>query len=165
MNKLISQLLAIPQVLQKVKDTWNEMTNTKFTKEIIRNWLNKQIEYINESQKLNFMKWDVLNSRQFMEAATRGSFEAEVNYLKEFVENRFDVFGNLVSSATTESVLEETQGSWGFPWGGGNNPWGGGDNPWGGNGDNPWGGNGDNPWGGNGDNPWGGNGDNPWGGN
>jgi hypothetical protein len=166
MNKLISQLLAIPQVLQKVKDTWNEMTNTKFTKEIIRNFLNKQIELINESQKLNFMKWDVLNSRQFMEAATRGSFEAEVNYLKEFVENRFDVFGNLVSSATTESVLEETQGSWGFPWGGGNNPWGGnGDNPWGGNGDNPWGGNGDNPWGGNGDNPWGGNGDNPWGGN
>ena len=166
MNKLISQLLAIPQVLQKVKDTWNEMTNTKFTKEMIKNFLNKQIELINESQKLNFMKWDVLNSRQFMEAATRGSFEAEVNYLKEFVENRFDVFGNLVSSATTESVLEETQGSWGFPWGGGNNPWGGnGDNPWGGNGDNPWGGNGDNPWGGNGDNPWGGNGDNPWGGN
>ena len=87
------------------------------------------------------MKWEVLCSKQFIEALTRGSFDAEVEYFKEFVENRFDIFGNLVASATTESVLEETKGSWGFQWGGG-------DNPWGGNGNNPWGGNGDNPWGG-----------------
>ena len=50
MNKLISQLLSIPKLLQKDKDTWTEMTNTVFTKEIIRDYLNKQIEYINESK-------------------------------------------------------------------------------------------------------------------
>ena len=133
-KKLVSQILSNEVVLQKVKDVWTEMTNTVFTKEIILNFINEQIEYINESQKLNFIKWDVLNSRQFMEAVTRGSFEAEVDYLKEYVENRFDIFGELVSSATTESVLEETKG--GFPWGG--NPWGGGDRPWGGE-DRPWG--------------------------
>jgi hypothetical protein len=133
-KKLVSQLLSNEVVLQKVKDVWTEMTNTVFTKEIILNFINEQIEYINESQKLNFIKWDVLNSRQFMEAVTRGSFEAEVDYLKEYVENRFDIFGELVSSATTESVLEETKG--GFPWG--ENPWGGGDRPWGGE-DRPWG--------------------------
>ena len=166
-NKLVAQILSNEAALKKVKDVWAEMTASAFTKSKINEFLNQQIEYINESQKLNFMKWDVLNSRQFMEANLRGSFEAEVNYLKEFVENRFDIFGGIVNSATTESVLEQTQGGWGFPWGGGNNPWGGnGDNPWGG-GNNPWGGNGDNPWGG-GNNPWGGNGnngDNPWGGN
>ena len=180
-NKVVSQILSNEAVLKKIKDTWTEMTNTVFTKKIILDFLNEQIEYINESQKLNFMKWNVLNSRQFMEAAMRGSFQAEVDYLKEFVENRFDVFGGIVNSATKDSVLEETQGGWGMPFGGGdwggnpfggngNNPWGGnGNNPWGGNGDNPWGGNGNNPWGGNGDNggnnPWGGNGNNPWGGN
>ena len=153
-KKLVSQLLSIDEVLKKVKDVWTEMTNTVFTKNIILKYIDEQIEYINESQKLNFMRWDVLSKRQFMEAATRGSFEAEVGYFRQFVEERFDIFGDLVTSATTESVLEETGGSWGFPRGDGKNPWNGGDRPWGG--DNPWGGNGENPWGGNGDNPWGG---------
>lgn len=130
-NKLLSQILTNEHILQKIKDTWYEMVNTVFTKEIIRDFINKQIDYINESQKLNFMRWDVLNSRQFMEAATRGSFEAEVDYLKDFVENRFDVFGQIVSSATPESVLEEVKKSGGFPWGGGDKPWGEGDKPWG----------------------------------
>ena len=135
--KLVSQILCNENVLKKVKDTWMEMSNTVFTKEIIRNYINEQIELINESQKLNFMRWDVLSSRQFMEAATRGSFKAEVDYLKEFVENRFDVFGEIVSNATPESVLEETKRSGGNPWGG----WRGGE---GGENPNPWGG-----WGGN----------------
>ena len=127
-NKLLSQLLSNEVVLQKVKDLWIEMTNTVFTKEIIRDYIDEQVEYINESQKLNFMKWDVLSSKQFMEAVCRGTFQAEIDYLKEFVDNRFDIFGNIVSSATTESVLEETKKGW--PWGGN----------WGDNGNNPWGG-------------------------
>ena len=126
--KLLSQLLSNEVVLQKVKDLWIEMTNTVFTKEIIRDYIDEQVEYINESQKLNFMKWDVLSSKQFMEAVCRGTFQAEIDYLKEFVDNRFDIFGNIVSSATTESVLEETKKGW--PWGGN----------WGDNGNNPWGG-------------------------
>ena len=174
-SKLVSQLLSVEEVLQKVKDVWQEMTNTVFTKEIIRDFIDEQVEYIDESQKLNFMKWDVLNSKQFMEAATRGTFEAEVDYLKQFVEDRFDVFGALVESSTKESVLEEVKrpgGFWGGgrPWGGnrtrGNRTWGNGENPWGnrtwGNGENPWGGNGQNPFGGN--RTWG-NGENPFGGN
>ena len=135
--KLVSQILCNENVLKKVKDTWMEMSNTVFTKEIIRNYINEQIELINESQKLNFMRWDVLNSKQFMEAALRGSFKAEVDYLKEFVENRFDIFGEIVSNATPESVLEETKRNGGMPWGG----WRGGE---GGENPNPWGG-----WGGN----------------
>ena len=127
--KLVSQILSNEVVLNKIKETWAEMTSTVFTKEIMRDFINEQIEYINESQKLNFMRWDVLNSRQFMEAMLRGSFEAEVEYLKEFVENRFDKFGEIVSSATTESVLEEVKKG-GSPWGGqgGDRPWGGRDN-------------------------------------
>ena len=163
-NKLVAQLLSIDEVLKKVKDVWAEMTNTVFTKEIILKYIDDTIEYINESQKLNFKRWDVLDKRQFMEAATRGTYEAEAGYFREFMEERFDIFGELVSSATTESVLEEVKGSWGFPWGGGDQrPWGQGDRPWG-QGDKPWG-DGNQPWG-QGNQPWGngnGNGEMPWG--
>ena len=94
-NKLFAQILSNETTLKKIKDFLAEMTSSSFTKAKIIDFLNQQIEYISESQKLNFMKWDVLNSRRFIEANFRGSFKAEVNYLKKFVENRFDVFGGI----------------------------------------------------------------------
>jgi len=114
-NKFLSNLLSNDTVLQKVKDTWKLMTNTVFTKEVMRNYIDEQSELIYESQKLNYIRWDVLNTRQFMEAVIRGSFEAEVDYLKEYVEARFDVFGEIVANATSASVQEEVPrpGPWG----------------------------------------------------
>jgi spore coat protein CotH len=119
-NKLLSNLLSNEIVLKKVKDTWKKMTNTVFTKEVMRDYINEIYELIYESQKLNYIRWDVLNSKQFMEAVIRGSFEAEVDYLKEFVEKRFVVFGEIIANATSASVLEEPPRQW--PWGRGNRP-------------------------------------------
>ena len=114
-NKFLSNLLSNDRVLKKVKETWKLMTNTVFTKEVMRNFINEQSALIYESQKLNYIRWDVLNSKQFMEAVIRGSFEAEVDYLKEYVEARFDVFGEIVANATSASVQEEVPrpGPWG----------------------------------------------------
>ena len=85
------------------------MTNTVFTKEIMLDFLDEQIKYLNESQRLNFIKWDVLKKRLFMEARCRGSFQAEVDYLKKYVDERFDVFGEIVRNATKESIINETR--------------------------------------------------------
>ena len=121
-DKFLSNLLSNDTVLQKVKDTWKLMTNTVFTKKVMRDYINELFELIYESQRLNYIRWDVLNTRQFMEAVIRGSFEAEVDYLKEYVEERFDVFGQIVANATSASVLEEypRPGPWGR---GGKNRW------------------------------------------
>ena len=114
-NKFLSNLLSNEIVLKKVKDIWKKMTNTVFTKEVMRDYINEQFELIYESQKLNYIRWDALKTKQFMEAVIRGSFEAEVDYLKEFIEKRFVVFGEIVANATSASVLEEPPRSW--PWG------------------------------------------------
>jgi hypothetical protein len=116
-NKFLSNLLSNDTVLQKVKDTWKLMTNTVFTKEVMRDYIDELFELIYESQRLNYIRWDVLNTRQFMEAVIRGSFEAEVDYLKEYVEKRFDVFGEIVANATSASVLEEVPTPGPGPWG------------------------------------------------
>ena len=124
------------------------MTNGRFTKDAMLSFIDKQVEHINESQKLNFIRWDILNQKQFLQPTVRGSYEAEIKYIKEFIENRFSIFGQIVTSATTESVNAEVQGGWNN--GGGNWGWPGwGNNDWGNNG---WGNNG---WGNNG---WGNNG-------
>ena len=105
----VSKVLSNDVVLKKVKDTWNEMTNTVFTKEIMLDFLDEQIKYLNESQRLNFIKWDVLKTRLFMEARCRGSFQAEADYLKKYIDERFDVFGEIVRNATKESIINETK--------------------------------------------------------
>ena len=145
---LVMKLLSNDSLLKKVKDVWNQMTNGGFTKDAMLSFIDKQVEHINESQKLNFIRWDILNQKQFLQPTVRGSYEAEIKYIKEFIENRFSIFGQIVTSATTESVNAEVQGGWNN--GGGNWGWPGwGNNDWGNNG---WGNNG---WGNNG---WGNNG-------
>ena len=125
-NTLVTHILSNDIVLKKVKDTWNEMTNTVFTKEAVLDFLDEQIKNINESQRLNFIKWDVLKKRLFMEPRCRGSFQKEADYLKKFVEERFYVFGEIVKNATKESIINETKRDslFGFGHGHGHNPWG-----------------------------------------
>ncbi len=117
---LVMKLLSNEALLQKVKDVWNEMMNAGFNKEALISFINEQVEHINESQKLNFIRWDILNEKQFLQPTARGSYEAEIQYLKEFIENRFNIYNQIVNSATTQSVNEEVQGGWG---GGGNWGW------------------------------------------
>ena len=87
------------------------MTNTVFTKEVMRDYINELYELIYESQKLNYIRWDVLNSKQFMEAVIRGSFEAEVDYLKEYVEKKgYEIMP--VSAATGEGLQDLMWKAW-----------------------------------------------------
>ena len=88
------------------------MINTVLTKEYINKFINEQYEYIYQSQKLNFIRWKVLEGRIFMEPQIFKNYDEEVDYLKQFIEKRFDTFGQIVSSSTTESVLEEYETQW-----------------------------------------------------
>ena len=111
-KKLVSKLLSNEKILKKIKDIWNEMTNSVFTKEVIINFINEKINFIYESQRLNFMKWDILKGMVFMEPQILETYDNEVEYLKQFVEKRFDIFGQIVSNSTIESVMEEYETQW-----------------------------------------------------
>ena len=138
-QELVMKLLSNESLLKKVKEVWNEMTNSGFTKEAMISFINEQVELINESQKLNFIRWDVLNEKQFLQPAARGSYEAEIKFIQEFIETRFSIFGEIITSATTQSVNEEVQGGWNngagmFPFGGNGMQWPNWGNPGDGNG-------------------------------
>ena len=187
-RQFISKLMSCDKTLNAVQQKWKEVTNSALTKENIFKFIDEQIKYIDESQKLNFKRWDVLNKILQYEAVARGSYEEEIKHLKEYIQERFTVFGNMLLQATTSSFEVQAelgwQGGWNpADWGNfpmdGNLPWsnpGDGNNPWNGNpgdGNWPWNnpGDGNNPWNGNpgdGNNPWNGNpgdGNNPWNGN
>ena len=153
MREFAVQLLNNEKLLQTVKDMWKEMTAEKVTKGKILEYIDEQVKIINESQKLNFKRYKVLNKRVIASPIARCSYKREVAYLKEYIPKRFDLVNEIVQKATTESVNEEVkhfdldlihQGGRGesfpqngnTPGGNGSKPSGGGTNRWGGNGRN-----------------------------
>ena len=100
-------------VNQKLKIPTNLKNFVAGTQEFIRfvfNFIDEQIKYIDESQKLNFERWGVLNKILKYEAVARGSYEEEVKHLKEYIEERFMIFGNMILSANTSSFEVKNKG-------------------------------------------------------
>lgn len=119
---LVMKLLSNELLLQKVNDVWNEVTNNGFNVKTMTKFIDQQVQLIYQSQKLNFIRWDILKEKQFLQPAARGSYEAEIGYLTEFIKKRFDILGQIVNSATVESVNEKVKGGWEWPnWGKDNN--------------------------------------------
>ena len=109
MREFATQLLSNEKLLQSVKDMWHEMTIEKVTKEKILSFLDEQIELINESQKLNFKRWDILNKKVIASPTARCSYKREIEYLKDYIPKRFDLVNEIVEKATTTSVVEKVQ--------------------------------------------------------
>ena len=126
-RQFISKLVSCPKSLNYVQQKWLDVTTNSFTKENVFNFIEEQIKYIDESQKLNFKRWDVLNKILQYEAVARGSYEEEIKHLKEFIEERFMIFGNMLLSANTSSFEVQEEGRWpGFnpgDWGNWQWPW------------------------------------------
>lgn len=126
-RQFISKLVSCPKSLNYVQQKWLDVTTNSFTKENVFNFIEEQIKYIDESQKLNFKRWDVLNKILQYEAVARGSYEEEIKHLKEFIEERFMIFGNMLLNADTSSFEVQEEGMWpGFnpgDWGNWQWPW------------------------------------------
>ena len=103
LRNFISKLMGIQKILDAVKSKWKEVTINDLVPDILINYINDQIEMINESQKLNFQKWKILDLTLEVNPVARGSYESEVSYLKSFIEERFIIFGKKLLEATTSS--------------------------------------------------------------
>jgi hypothetical protein len=112
-RQFISKLMSCEKTLNAVQQKWRDITGSTFTKENVFNFIEEQTKYIDESQKLNFKRWEVLNKILKYEAVARGSYEEEVKHLKEYIEERFMIFGNMILSANTSSFeVKNKGGNW-----------------------------------------------------
>lgn len=114
-RQFISKLMGIQKTLDAVQQKWRDITINDFTKENVLGFIDEQIKYLDDSQKLNFQRWDVLNKILQYEAVARGSYEEEIKHLKEFIEERFMIFGNMLLSANISSFeVKAGGGNWGW---------------------------------------------------
>lgn len=109
MNELAKKILSHEKTIEKLKEVWDNYIKNIVTKENLIKFINEKITQINESQRLNFIRWDILNTKVLLNPVLRGSFEAEVDYLKEFIQKRFDILNDVVKNATFESITAEVE--------------------------------------------------------
>jgi hypothetical protein len=107
MEQFALKILSDENTIKKLKEIWDQYNETKITKDIVVKFIDDESKNIYESQRLNFMRWDVLNTTVLVNPVVRGSFEAEVDYLKEFVQKRYDITDEIVKIANSTFINTE----------------------------------------------------------
>ncbi len=91
MSGLVSRILSDPYTNLRLKEIWAEMRkNGKFSDESLLAFVDSISAEIDESQKLNFMRWPILNQTVHQNVAARGSYEAELQVIKDYLPERIN---------------------------------------------------------------------------
>jgi spore coat protein CotH len=82
----INRLFDDPVFVQKVKDRWNVLKGEPVSS--LYTFINETSVYLKYSQKENFNKWDVLYNYTWPNPVTLGSYDSEVQHMKEWLSQR-----------------------------------------------------------------------------
>jgi hypothetical protein len=94
-KSMINRIFSDPQVVVQLRSLYATYRNNgKLSEASLLQAVDEYAARINQSQKLNFTKWNILNSKVHMNPQILGSYAAEVNSLKTFITNRFKWIDN-----------------------------------------------------------------------
>ena len=91
MNNFVSRILADPYADKLLKETWKEkLASGDFDADGLVHFVDSMAQVLDRSQRLNFIRWPILDSKVHMNAFALGSYEAEVNVLREYIPERIE---------------------------------------------------------------------------
>ena len=74
---------------QQLASIWADIRRAGFTEESFIAYINEQASLLAQSQKLNFMRWPILNTQVHQNPRTYGSYDAEVENVRHYINYRF----------------------------------------------------------------------------
>lgn len=77
------------QTIPQLRELWGA-ARQQITEEKLCAWIDSLAAEMDQSQRLNFMRWNILNRQEHMNPVARGSYEAEISYLKEYITKRIE---------------------------------------------------------------------------
>lgn len=81
---------------EKLKEIWNS-TCTEKELDKLNDYVDETAAILKESQELNFKRWKILNQKVHQNYQALGSYEAEVNTVKDYIINRFNTLNELIN--------------------------------------------------------------------
>lgn len=90
MKRFVSRIIKEDPVANaQLKQMWNELrSNGVITEESLIAYIDQTAALLDESQKLNFKRWKILDRKFHMNFQALGSYEAEVNTIKSYIDER-----------------------------------------------------------------------------
>jgi hypothetical protein len=88
---VVNRLLTDESFVSRLKAVYADYRNRGIiTKEALLQVADNYASELYQSQQLNFMRWNILNTRVHMNPRTYGSYEGEVNNVKKYISDRLD---------------------------------------------------------------------------
>ena len=73
---------------RQLLEIWDEARQSGLTEENLLAYIDRWAADLEQSQRLNFLRWPILNQRVHQNPAARGSFEAEMAVVRTFMKER-----------------------------------------------------------------------------
>ena len=86
------------QARDRLIEMWNEARKDVFTEESLIEYIEETAALLDESQKLNFMRWNILNQSVHQNVAAYGSYEAEMDVVKKYIKKRLPKMDRLINN-------------------------------------------------------------------
>ena len=98
----------------KLLEIWGKARQSSINEEHLLNFINKQEEYLQESQKLNFMRWPIMNELVHENPMVWGDYASEVQNVRRYISERLPWIDNklgytYVPNFITDVSLETMQ--------------------------------------------------------
>ncbi len=110
MPQITNRILSDPQAWDMLCSMWAEKrTSGVFSEESLLAYVDSLARELDASQRLNFMRWDILNSFVHLNFQALGSFEAELGTLRNYLRQRIrwmDKRLGYAESSSEENLIE-----------------------------------------------------------
>lgn len=95
MVSLVNRVMSDPYADNRLKEIWAEIRDQKrITADDMIHYVDSMEEAMEASARLNFLRWPILNSKVHQNAYALGSFDAEVEMIRNCIRGRVEWFDN-----------------------------------------------------------------------
>lgn len=99
-------VLQDPNTMTQLQSHWQAGRHHHITAEDLCQWIDSMALAMDRSQQLNFMRWDILRRQEHMNPVARGTYAAEVAYLKDYITKRVEWMDRRLGYTHTPTDLQ-----------------------------------------------------------
>lgn len=95
-QKFTTQVLSDPATVQELKELWGAARDNGLTYENLASFIDNTASQLGASQTLNFERWPILGIAVHDNKVARGSYQAEVDHIKDFCRKIISHYDNKI---------------------------------------------------------------------
>ena len=99
MKRFVSRIVKEDPVANaQLKEMWNELrSNGTLSEESLTAYIDQTAELLDESQRLNFKRWNILSKKFHMNFQALGTYEAEVGTVRSYINERLKRLDQIIN--------------------------------------------------------------------